>query len=109
VMADQITDHDLALHAEVAAEVLRDADLRVEAQEAEAASRALLAAALIQAQAKGSVDRRLEPDETAVLVAALLDGLLWHATLRGTVGMAERMPSVKQALARMLADPDAEA
>lgn len=102
-----VADHDLALHAEVAAELLRDPTLRAEAQEAEAVSRSRLAAALAKAQAQGNVDRRLDPDETAVLVTALLDGLLWHATLHGTAGLGDRLPSAKQALARMLAEPDA--
>jgi TetR/AcrR family transcriptional regulator, repressor for uid operon len=105
-MALLVTDNDLALHAEVAAEVLRDTALRDEARAAEAASRQALAAAVAAAQAQGTVDRRLNPDHTAMLITALLDGLFWHATLHGTAGLADRLPAVKQALARVLADPD---
>jgi TetR/AcrR family transcriptional regulator, repressor for uid operon len=107
VMANEVTDDDLTLHAEVAAELLRDPVLRAEAQANDAASRNRLAAALVKAQEKGSVDRRLDPNETALLVTSLLDGLMWHATLQGTAGLVSRLPFVKQALARMLADPDA--
>lgn len=101
-----ITSDDLVLHAEVSAEILRQPALRDATRNAEQTSRAALAGAIARAQAAGEVDHRLDPAWAAVLVSALIDGLLWHATVQGTAGLTALLPAAKQALARMLANPD---
>ncbi len=106
VMAAGITDRDLMLHAEIGAELLRQPALREAAAAAEEHSRGTLAAAIGRAQRAGTVDRRLDPGQTAATLFALIDGLLWHATLHGAATLPARIPALKQAIARILAEPE---
>jgi AcrR family transcriptional regulator len=106
VLAGSVTDRDLVLHAEISAELLRQPQLRERAAAADRQSRDTLAAAIAEAQRASSVDRRLNADHTAAILFALIDGHLWNATLHGAAALAPRLPALKQAIARILADPE---
>ncbi len=106
LMAASVTERDLILHAEISAEILRQPQLRARAAAADRQSRDMLAAAIADAQSAGTVERRLDAAQTAAMLSALIDGLLWHATLHGAASLAPRLPALKQAVARILADPE---
>lgn len=103
-LAGSITERDLILHAEVSAEVLRRPELRVRARAADDEARDWLAAAIAEAQARGELARVLGGHEAAVCVLALIDGMLWRATLHEASDLGERLESLKQALTRLLAE-----
>jgi TetR/AcrR family transcriptional regulator, repressor for uid operon len=104
-LAAEITPQDLALSAEIAAETLRQPDLQ--ALSCVATSEALdgLAGAIARGQERGQIDPLLAPDQAAAMLLAMIDGLLWQATLFGVGRMAAQLPSVKQAIARILVEP----
>jgi AcrR family transcriptional regulator len=81
-IAKLITDADLRLHTEVTAEILRQPKLTEQAQQADQETIDALAAALRLAQKKG--------------------------TMHGRKALKTQIPSLKQAIARILIDPDAQ-
>jgi len=93
------TEEDLRLQAEIAAEILRDPVLRAEAAAQEAEARAGLAARLEAAAATGEITPAVG---AATAIAALLDGILWAATLRGPAHLAAARPALEAALDRLL-------
>lgn len=107
-LAKLITDTDLRLHTEVTAEILRQPKLTEQAQQADQEAIDALAAALRLAQKKGTIDRSIDCKATAITISALIDGLLWRATLHGRKALKTQIPSLKQAIARILIDPDAQ-
>lgn len=106
VIADEVSERDLILHAEVAAEVLRRPELKQAAIDADRQAESKLAAAIHQGQGKGQVDIRLDPLQAARTVLALVDGLLSQAALHGLGVFAQQLPALRQAVARMLVEPD---
>jgi AcrR family transcriptional regulator len=105
-IAAAIRQDDLTLSAEVAAETLRQPDLQELSRAATAEAEAGLAAAISRGQERGQIDPSLAPDHAAATLLALVDGLLWQATLFGVERMAGQLPFVKQAVARMLIEPE---
>jgi TetR/AcrR family transcriptional regulator, repressor for uid operon len=105
-IAADISQDDLALSAEISAETLRQADLQKLSRLALAETVADLARAVSLGQERGQIDASLAPDQAAAMLIALLDGLLWQATLFGIERMKAQLPFAKQALARMMIDPD---
>ncbi len=106
IIASEVTQEDLALHTEIAAEVQRQPHLRVAQEKLDADTLALIATSLRAAQARNEIDRGLDPESAAKLILALLDGLLWRATLERHSALASFLPAAKQALARMLLEPE---
>jgi AcrR family transcriptional regulator len=105
-VTNQVTERDLVLHAEVAAEVLRQPELKQAAITADREASELLSAAIRRAQHANQLDPRLDPDRSAGLILALIDGLLTQAALHGLGAMAEQLPALRQAVARMLVSPE---
>jgi TetR/AcrR family transcriptional regulator, repressor for uid operon len=102
IIASEVTEHDLALHTEIAAEIqrqpaLREAQLKVDRQ-----AYAIVLGALIRAQGDKQLDPALDLTHIAKLVLALVDGLLWRATLEGPQSLKDYLPATKEALARIL-------
>lgn len=74
---------DGALFADVVAESIRDEAISSSLKAIAERSASLLAQAITSAQARGEVDRRLDPLSTAHILAALIEGIaLRHAFLR---------------------------
>ncbi len=107
LIAQGVTDEELVLHAEIAAEILRNPSLREQARRAEAAASQKLAVRLEQAQAAGAVDAGLDSEAAAAVINALIDGLIWRASLHDRAAIVSLLPNLKQAIARMLIDPEA--
>lgn len=105
-IAGLVTERDLILHAEVAAEVLRQADLKKAAIDSDRQAIAQLSAAIGKGQRSNQIDARLDPEICAEIILALVDGLLAQAALHGLGAMAKQIPALRQTLARMLVDPD---
>jgi TetR/AcrR family transcriptional regulator, repressor for uid operon len=101
-LAGSLTDRDLILHAEVAAEVLRDPQLREQARITERETVAVLAEAIARAQASGEIAPGFDPGAMATIIGGLVDGLLMRAALEGVQSVAALLPAAKQALARLL-------
>lgn len=101
-----LTDDELVLHAEIGAVLLRDPQLREQARLAEEDMIARLAARLDHAKAAGLIDDRLDALTMAILIGALIDGLIWRASLHGRPAFLASLPSVKQAIGRMLTGSD---
>lgn len=102
LFVSQITEQDLALHVEICAEILRQPKLRRRAIAAETANLTALAAAVTMAQKSGSLNPRLQVAATVQALAALIDGFLWHATLHGLKTLTREIPSLKQAITKLL-------
>jgi BetI-type transcriptional repressor, C-terminal len=64
-----------------------------------------LSIAITRGQAAGQLNPGLMPQQAATMLIALIDGLLWQATLVGVEWMAEQLPFIKEAVARMLIQP----
>jgi AcrR family transcriptional regulator len=105
-MAAMVKAEDLRLAAEIAAETLRQPDLHALSRSATSEALDGLAAAIARSQERGQIDRSLAPQKAAAALVALIDGLLWQATLFGVERMAAELPFVKQAVARMLIEPE---
>jgi TetR/AcrR family transcriptional regulator, repressor for uid operon len=105
-LAAGLTQDDLVLSAEIAAEILRQPDLAAFSRAAEKETAAGLSAAIARGQARGPIDPSLDPTQAAAMVLALIDGLLWQATLGGVDSLAALLPGARQAIARMLIAPD---
>jgi TetR/AcrR family transcriptional regulator, repressor for uid operon len=106
IVAHEVTDDDLALHTEIAAEILREPQLRKQRQTFDRETLALITQSIARAQDRGEIDSQLKSDHAAKLVLAIIDGLLWHTTLDGVRNLKIYLPAVKQALARMLLEPE---
>lgn len=106
IIATEVTAEELVLHTEIAAEIQRVPHLQATQQKLDEDTQALIAASLASAQQRGEVDRSLEPAHTARLILAMIDGLLWRATLEGPDSVITMIPAAKQALARMLLAPE---
>lgn len=104
-IAGLVTERHLILHAEVAAEVLRRPELKQAAIDADRQAVEQLAAAIRKGQRANRLDRRLDPELSAEMILALVDGLLTQAALRGMGVMKKQLPALRQALARMLVGP----
>ncbi|QQP92700.1 TetR/AcrR family transcriptional regulator (plasmid) [Skermanella sp. TT6] len=100
-----IADRDLVLNAEIGAELLRQPSLRERAAEADRASRRTLSAAIAAALGQGALRHDLDPDDTAAMLLALIDGALWQATLNGSAHFAAALPALKAAIGRILSVP----
>jgi TetR/AcrR family transcriptional regulator, repressor for uid operon len=105
-LAAGLTQDGLVLSAEIAAEILRQPDLAAFSRAAEKETAAGLSAAIARGQARGPIDPSLDPTQAAAMVLALIDGLLWQATLGGVDSLAALLPGARQAIARMLIAPD---
>lgn len=105
-IASSITARDLVLHTEVAAEVLRQPELKQAAIAAELNAEAELATAIRHGQETGQLDRSLDSAQAARNILALIDGLLGQAALHGFDVFTQQLPAVRQMIARMLVDPD---
>jgi TetR/AcrR family transcriptional regulator, repressor for uid operon len=110
---DQIVGHiserDLVLYAEVAAEILRQPVLREQVRAMERETQEVLANAIVKAQRAGTVERHLNASHMANIINGLIDGLLSRATLHGLAQLRLELPSVKQALARIFVElPDSQ-
>jgi AcrR family transcriptional regulator len=93
---------DLVLHAEVAAEILRDPQLRAQARAADAEATDRLARRINQAKATGQLPATLDPQATARAVGVVLDGILWRATLHGVGSLGAEQAALDAVLARLL-------
>jgi AcrR family transcriptional regulator len=102
-IAGQITRRDLVLHAEVASELLRHAPLHERARGNDAATIEALAERLRLAQAAGQLPVELDSRGAAIAIGAMIDGLLWRATLHGPDVIADELPVLRSAFARLLA------
>lgn len=102
-IAGQVTERDLVLHAEVAAEVLRHAPLRERARRNDAATSEALAERLRRARSAGQLPADLDCRGTAMAIGTMIDGLLWRATLHGPDVIAAELPALRHAFARLLA------
>jgi TetR/AcrR family transcriptional regulator, repressor for uid operon len=102
VIASEVTEQDLALHSEIAAEILRQPRLRSAQVELDRQALEIISEALSKAQHETQVDPTLDVDVTAKLILTLIDGLLWRATLEGAISLREQIPATKQLLSRML-------
>jgi AcrR family transcriptional regulator len=105
-MAATIEEKDLTLAAEIAAETLRQPDLQALSRSATAEAMEGLATAIARGQERGQIDPSLAPRQAAGTLIALIDGLLWQATLFGVEYMEAQLPFVRQAVARMLIEPE---
>ena len=105
-LALEIADRDLVLNAEIGAELLRQPSLRERAAEAERTSQRTLAAAIAAALDQGAIRPDLDPDDTAALLLALIDGTLWRATLNGSAHFAAALPAMKAAISRILSESE---
>lgn len=101
-IAGQVTERDLVLHAEVASELLRHGSLRERARQNDAATTDALAERITLAQRAGQLAPDLDCQGAAIAIAALLDGLLWRATLHGPAVIAADLPALRHAFARLL-------
>jgi TetR/AcrR family transcriptional regulator, repressor for uid operon len=101
-IASEVTEQDLALHTEIAAEILRQPHLRSAQAELDRRALEIVSEALSKAQRETQVDPTLDVDVTAKLILALIDGLLWRATFEGAMTLREQIPATKQLLSRML-------
>jgi hypothetical protein len=59
-------------------------------------------AAICRAQTVKTVSSKLVAKPTAKLILALIDGLLWRATLEGPESLKEYIPEAKKTLGQML-------
>jgi TetR/AcrR family transcriptional regulator, repressor for uid operon len=105
-IAASITQDDLILSAEISAETLRQPDLQALAAAATSEAAHGLGLAIERGQACGQIDVSLVPEQTANTLIALIDGLLWQATLFGAEQMVQQLTSAKQAVSRMLDVPE---
>ncbi len=105
-IANLVTERDLVLHAEVAAEVLRQPELKRAAIAADLQALEQLSAAIRKGQAADQLDAKLDPTHSARMILALVDGLLTLAALHGLGVMSEQLPALRQAVARMLVSPE---
>lgn len=100
-----VTERDLVLSAEVAAEILRQPALREQVRVMELETQEVLANAINKAQRAGMVESRINPVHMANIINGMIDGLLSRATVHGLAQLRLELPSVKQALARILVEP----
>jgi AcrR family transcriptional regulator len=105
-LVHHLTERDLALHAEITAELTRQPELLAKARLADDTVLKILADTIRQAQKAERLDAALEPEATAVMIGALIDGLLWRATLRGINEFSSLLPPLKRAIARLLGVAD---
>ena len=105
VIANIVTERDLVLHAEVAAEVLRQPELKRAAIAADLQALEQLSAAIRHGQDANQLDAKLDPTHAARIILALVDGLLTLAALHGLGVMSEQLPALRQAVAGMLVSP----
>ncbi len=98
----RVSDSDLALQAEVIAEVLRQPDLQERVRANDLETWETVAMAIRSAQASRQLNPDLNPDHAARLVVNMVDGLMSQATLHGLDQINDQLPSMKSALARML-------
>lgn len=101
-IAEQVTERDLVLHAEVASELLRHASLHERARQNDAATTEALAERLRLAQDAGQLPAGLDSRDAAIAIGSMLDGLLWRATLHGPAVIAAELPALQHAFARLL-------
>jgi AcrR family transcriptional regulator len=106
-IAGQVTERDLVLHAEVASEVLRHAPLQERARRNDAATCEALAERLRLAQSAGQLPAEFDSRGAAIAIVAMIDGLLWRATLHGPGVIAAELPALRQAFARLLGKDEA--
>jgi AcrR family transcriptional regulator len=104
-IAGRITEADLKLHTEVAAEIVRQPKLAKQLREAEQETIDALVAGLNRAQKARVIDRSINCAGAAITICTLIDGLLWRTTLYGRASIKAQIPSLKQAIARILIDP----
>lgn len=107
-IAGQVTERDLVMHAEVTSEVLRHPALQERARQNDAAATKDLAQRLERARSAGQSPAHLDSRGTAIAICTMIDGLLWRATLHGPGVIADELPSLRQAFARLLARDDAQ-
>jgi AcrR family transcriptional regulator len=105
-IANLVTERDLVLHAEVAAEVLRQPELKRAAIAADLQALEQLSAAIRKGQDADQLDAKLDPTRSARMILALVDGLLTLAALHGLSVISEQLPALRQAVARMLVSPE---
>lgn len=105
-LASLVTERDLILHAEVAAEVLRQPELKRAAIQADRQAVEQLSAALRKGQGAKQIDTRLDPERSAEIILALVDGVLTQAALHGPGSTTTQLPALRQTLARMLLEPN---
>jgi TetR/AcrR family transcriptional regulator, repressor for uid operon len=102
IIASEVTEQELALHTEIAAEILRQPHLRAAQRELDVRALKIVSDSLTKAQSEAQVDQTLDINKTAKLILALIDGLLWRATCEGPLSLRDYMPAAKQAISRML-------
>lgn len=105
VIALEVSETDLALHTEIAAEIQRQPHLRRQQLVLEEETSNLIIQSLTRAQEAGEIDPGLDPADAARIIIAIIDGLLWRATREGARRLEAHMPAAKQALKRMLVAP----
>ncbi len=102
IVADT-TDEDLVLDAEIAAEVLRQPQLRAQAAATEDLLIGAFADAIARAQAAGMVDRTRSAHDLAIVLASLLDGLFRRGSLRGMDAVRRELPTFKSTVTALIA------
>lgn len=102
IIASEVTEQELALHTEIAAEILRQPHLRAAQRDIDTRALNTISEALTKAQGNAQVDQTLDVNKTAKLILSLIDGLLWRATLEGPLSLQAYIPETKQAISRML-------
>jgi TetR/AcrR family transcriptional regulator, repressor for uid operon len=102
VIAANTTERDLALYAEISAEALRQPALRAKAAEADRAGIAAMEAGIAKARSSKLISGDADPRKTAELLAILIDGWLWQATLKGPEWLKEQVGGLIQAATILL-------
>jgi TetR/AcrR family transcriptional regulator, repressor for uid operon len=102
ILASEVSADDLALHTEISAEILREPHLREAQLKVEQISLDIVMAAICRAQTVNTISSKLVAKPTAKLILALIDGLLWRATLEGPESLKEYIPEAKKTLGQML-------
>lgn len=105
----EITERDLVLHAEIAAEILRQPELRKQAIATDTEMTAAFVSAIEMAKYAGSVDSDVDAHGLAVSLGALLDGMLARGALHGVEAMRREFPAVSSAVSSLLAAHRADA
>lgn len=99
---DEMTTQDLLIYAEVSAEVLRKPELHARLVAMNDDAIAELAAAIERGKAAGDLRVALDAPATARIIAALIDGLLWHATLNGHAHARALIPAAITTIDRLV-------
>jgi TetR/AcrR family transcriptional regulator, repressor for uid operon len=102
IIASEVTEQELALHTEIAAEILRQPHLRAAQKDMDVKALKIVSDALTKAQSEAQVDQTLDVNKIAKLILALIDGLLWRATFEGPLSLQDYTPAAKQAISRIL-------